>query len=81
MLAIKILSNIINAMEGWEEDFEEEVSENVEDLLAVPGIWEKPKNTKTIDKLDKLLLLLDPKFKDYLEDESYKLPVDGKVKS
>ena len=77
------LANIVHAAEVWEEDFDEEVSEDIEEALSTPSTVElrqKIHGPESMDKLDKLLLLLDPKFRDYLEDASYKLPIDGTKK-
>jgi len=82
MNALKRISNVIHAIEEWEEDFDEEVSEDINELLSIPITEDLnkiplPTHMDKIDRLDKLLLLLDPKFRNYLEDEPYKLPIDG----
>ena len=71
------LANVINAIEDWEIDFEEEVAEDVEEALKDTS---EIANEKKISKLDKLLLLLDPKFSGYLKTPQHKLPIDGKTK-
>ena len=71
-LAICALAKALKAIDADEEMFIEDTEEEVEKRV----IKNAPLSETDHKKLDKLLLLLDPKFQEYLDESDRKLIIE-----